>query len=52
MFRGSTLRIRVENPNGGEKGVKKLVLNGAPLEGNLVPVLMMKEENEVVVVIG
>jgi len=51
-FRGKTIDIRVENPKGIEKGVKKVVLNGAVIEGNLLPISSLKEENEVVVTMG
>ena len=36
-FRGSVYRIHITNPNGLEKGVKKLVINGETVEGNLIP---------------
>jgi N,N'-diacetylchitobiose phosphorylase len=51
-FRGRVLRIRVENPDGVEKGVKRLTLNGEALMGTLVPVHKMKDENEVAVLMG
>ena len=36
-FRGAIYRIRVENPNGVQKGVKELLVNGIPVEGCLIP---------------
>jgi cellobiose phosphorylase len=51
-FRGKVLRIRVENPDGVEKGVKRLTLNGEVLAGSLIPVVMLKDENEVSVFMG
>ncbi len=36
-FRGATYRISVENPNGVQKGVKELLVNGIPVEGCLIP---------------
>jgi len=51
-FRNKDLNIKVTNPNGVEKGVKSLVLNGKLLVGNVVPFSMMQEQNEVEVVMG
>ncbi len=38
-FRGATYRIQVENPDGVQKGVASLRVDGEDLEGSLVPVL-------------
>jgi len=51
-FRDKVLRIRVENPDGVEKGVKRLTLNGETITGTLVPVQKMEDENEVSVLMG
>jgi N,N'-diacetylchitobiose phosphorylase len=51
-FRGKTVRITVTNPNGVEKGVKALTLNGEPLPGNLIPADRLKDVNAVTVVMG
>jgi N,N'-diacetylchitobiose phosphorylase len=51
-FRNRTLRIRVTNPNGVQKGVKRVTLNGRPVDGNLIPVSKMKTQNEVLVEMG
>jgi cellobiose phosphorylase len=48
-FRNKTLNIKVVNPSGVQKGVKRIILNGQPIEGNLIPVSKMKKENEVLV---
>ena len=45
-FRGRTLRIRVENPDGVEKGVREIKLNGRRMAGNLIPTADMREVNE------
>jgi cellobiose phosphorylase len=37
-FRGATYDITVKNPNGLQKGVSSLVVDGVRIEGNLVPV--------------
>jgi cellobiose phosphorylase len=51
-FRGKRVAIRVENPNGVCRGVARLVVNGETLEGALIPMSKLKEENEVVVTLG
>ena len=51
-FRNKTLKIKVANPIGVQKGVKKLILNGEAIEGNLIPVSKLKKENEVLVKMG
>ena len=52
LFRGRQLNITVENPEGVEKGVAKVVLNGESIEGNLIFPDSLQEENEVRVVMG
>lgn len=52
MFRGKKLHIRVENPEHVEAGVKKVLLNGRVLDGDLIPVTLLKESNEIVVTMG
>ncbi len=37
-FRGATYDITVDNPDGVEKGVRAVTLDGRPVEGNLLPV--------------
>jgi N,N'-diacetylchitobiose phosphorylase len=51
-FRGKQFSIKVENPAGVEKGIKKLIVNGEEFSGNLIPVAKMKDKNEVLVVLG
>jgi len=51
-FRNKILNIRVINPRGVQKGVKRITLNGQPLGGNLIPVSKMKKENDVLVEMG
>ena len=36
-FRGSTYEITVKNPDGVCKGIREILLDGQPLEGNIVP---------------
>jgi N,N'-diacetylchitobiose phosphorylase len=51
-FRNKMLNIKVINPNGVQKGVKKITLNGEILTDNLIPVSKMKKENDVFVEMG
>jgi N,N'-diacetylchitobiose phosphorylase len=51
-FRNKTLRIKVTNRAGVQKGVKRILLNGRPVEGNLIPVSRLKKENVVRVEMG
>jgi cellobiose phosphorylase len=37
-FRGNTYVIEVQNPNGKQRGVKKLLVDGKELAGNVLPV--------------
>ena len=37
-FRGAVYEITVENPDGVEKGVKEILLDGRPVEGDVLPV--------------
>jgi cellobiose phosphorylase len=51
-FRGVEVRIEVRNPEGVCRGVREMRLNGEVMEGNLVPVGLLEEENYVEVVLG
>lgn len=50
-WRGATYHITVQNPDGVEKGVKSILLNGAPVDG-AVPQQAEGTINEVVVTMG
>ncbi len=52
IFRGRKLRIKVENPYGVQRGVKYIKINGKEILGNFIPLEEMKDENEVLVVMG
>jgi cellobiose phosphorylase len=52
VFRGKKLTVAVRNPAGVQKGVKQLVLNGKPLEGNIIPAEQLLVENQVTVLMG
>jgi len=51
-FRGAKYRIRVENPNHICKGVKKVVLDGKEIDGNVVPAVSDGREHDVLVIMG
>ena len=38
-FRGATYFIEVRNPDGRQKGIRSLEVDGRPVDGNLVPIL-------------
>ncbi len=46
-FRGNRLDITVSNPNGLMKGVKRIIINGEVLEGNVIPLDRIKAKNTV-----
>jgi N,N'-diacetylchitobiose phosphorylase len=51
QLRGATYEIDVRNPNGVEKGVQSVTLNGRPIAGP-VPFQPAGSTNTVVVVMG
>ncbi len=51
-FRNKILNIIIQNPDRKEKGIRSLTINGKSLEGNLIPLSMMNEVNEVMAVMG
>ena len=51
QWRGATYEIEVRNPNGVEKGVKSVTLNGRPIDGP-IPIQPAGSSNGVVVVMG
>ncbi len=51
-FRNSTYNITVNNPKGISKGIKKLLLDGKPLSGNVIPVLSDGKEHTVEAELG
>jgi cellobiose phosphorylase len=52
QFRGKKLTIEFKNPNGVNKGIKEVTLNGEKISGNLIPADKLKETNVVVAVMG
>jgi N,N'-diacetylchitobiose phosphorylase len=51
-FRGSKVQIDVRNPNGVQKGVKSLSLDGAPLPGNFLPADRLSADCHAIVEMG
>jgi cellobiose phosphorylase len=49
-FRGKKLHITVKNPSGKESGVTKLVINGSETAGNFVDAGVLKDTNEIEVI--
>lgn len=52
VFRGKSLRIRVDNSAGVQKGVRRIILNGEVMIDDLIPEAKMGPENEVEVFMG
>ena len=50
IFRNKNFNIIIKNENNGQKGVKKIIINGVEIEGNFIPIEIMKQDNEVVAV--
>ncbi len=51
-FRGNILDITVKNPNGVQKGVKTITVNGEVIAGNKIPLNKIKAQNTVEVIMG
>jgi len=52
LFRGAKYHITVKNPEGVSKGIKRLLINGKLIKGNLVPYNKKDKEVEVTVILG
>ena len=48
-FRGRKLHIQVQNPNGKESGVEKIVLNGQTIDGNYISADLLQDEDQIIV---
>ena len=51
-FRDADYSIKVVNPTGVQKGVKKLIVNGKEIAGNIVPMQPKGSKNVVEVIMG
>jgi len=52
QFRGASYRIHFRNPDGVERGVQSIMVDGKPIEGNLLPVFSDGKMHEVEVRMG
>ncbi len=52
MFRKKHLDIKVNNSDGVQKGVKRIIVNNKMVKGNFIPLEMLQDENEVLVEMG
>jgi hypothetical protein len=52
VFRGKTLHIQVKNPNGKNRGVKRLTLNGRVIAGNLLPLAELSDGASIEAILG
>ena len=51
-YRGVTYDITIENPGNVQKGVKKLIVDGLEVEGNVIPFTQGKDTVKVTAVMG
>ncbi|MDE5419022.1 glycosyl transferase [Labilibaculum sp. DW002] len=51
QFRNATYEINILNPLGKNKGVKSMVIDGKPIEGNIIPIIKSGTQ-KVTVIIG
>ena len=51
-FRGAMYAIEVRNPDHVCKGVKEVIVNGEPLNGNIIPFQKAGSTNQIVVIMG
>lgn len=52
IFRDTVYNIEISNPSGVSKGVKKILVDGKEIEGNVVPVFPKNSEHKVEVIMG
>lgn len=50
-FRGLTLHIEVKNPNGKNRGITRLKVDGVAIEGNLVPIGLLSNGVNIVAIL-
>ncbi|HEX3037418.1 MAG TPA: N,N'-diacetylchitobiose phosphorylase [Oscillospiraceae bacterium] len=50
VFRGKKLNIKVKNPNHSQKGIREVIVNGEKCTGTLIPIEMLKEVNDISIV--
>lgn len=52
VFRGANYEIEIKNPGHVNVGVKSIVFNGEPIQGNRLPVMPAGSDNKAVVTLG
>lgn len=52
QFRGKTLHIQIKNPNGKNRGVRELKLNGRVIPGNLLPIAELADGARIEATLG
>jgi len=52
MFRGMNLQIEVKNPDGIQKGIRELKVDGELMDGNFVHVEKLRDHCKIVAVMG
>ncbi len=52
LFRNKKFTIKIENPHGKQKGVESMIVNGETINGNLITVDKMQEQNDVRILMG
>jgi N,N'-diacetylchitobiose phosphorylase len=51
-FRKNNFSIVIKNTSSVQKGVRSLIINGKEVDGSLIPLSLMRENNEVLVLMG
>lgn len=51
-FRNAVYNIEISNPDHISSGVKKVIVNGSEIEGNIIPILEKGSENKIQVIMG
>jgi cellobiose phosphorylase len=51
-FRGKKVKIEVQNPNGVNRGIKTLTIDGVAVEGEIVPTEKIRHNSKIVAVLG
>ena len=51
-YRGTLYHITVENPSHVQKGVRQILADGVPVEGNILPLFKDRKEVSITVTMG
>lgn len=52
IFRKKYFNITIKNDSGVQKGVKSIIMNGKEIHSNFIPINIMNEKNDVIVIMG